>query len=389
MLVISLLLDSGVGDTSATVILSDKDVCELDPLWKSPKKWKHLRLKRELKQMVLRACGGSSLFLEASGDFFAAEPVELLVFKKSYPQMLLDQHLRYGWELLRYNLSDSDENWFLENKICMVDPKLSAQLLAGDHDRPELLQAALARLRSENKVLFVPVWGHAPPHWSLLVLQRQDLAENFSVKYLDSLSEKHEQCSVNAARLLSLLLPTEALPDRSPSGTRKSDECGLWVLANMLSICSGLLLEGPCARGSRGKLVLELMSELKGWLEQLSGEQSKLQKDLASKEKSLEKTLKANRIRTEKLAAKSAKDSEDFAKLVKLAKDLLSLNKEPDASDLSEEDKAKIEQVRLTGLGVCSRCHWQSGCLDCDPKKLERYLLNKLRLELGLPPKAA
>ncbi|CAE7200793.1 unnamed protein product, partial [Symbiodinium sp. CCMP2592] len=286
----------GVGDGCATVILSDKEVCEVDPLWQTPKKWKNMRLKRDLKQSILRACGGSSLFLEASGGFFAPQPVELLKFKKSYPQMLLDQHLRYGWELLRYNLSDSDENWFLENKICMVDPKLSGQLLAEDHDRPELLQTALDRLRSENKLLFVPVWGHSPNHWTLLVLQREDLSESFSVKYLDSLSEKHEECSVNAARLLSLLLPAETLPERSSSGTQKSDECGFWVLANMLSICSGLLLEGPCARGSRGKLVLELMSELKGFLAQLSGEQSKLDKELLGKEKDLEKTLKANRI---------------------------------------------------------------------------------------------
>ncbi|OLP78372.1 hypothetical protein AK812_SmicGene41464 [Symbiodinium microadriaticum] len=105
---------SGVGDASATVLLSDKEVCEVDPLWKSPKKWKNLRLKGDLKQMVLR----SSLFLESSGEFFAAEPLELLAFKKSYPQMLLDQ------------------------EVCVVDPKLSGQILAGDHDRPELLQAA-------------------------------------------------------------------------------------------------------------------------------------------------------------------------------------------------------------------------------------------------------
>ena len=46
------------------------------------------------------------------------------------------------------------------------------------------------------------------------------------------------------------------------------------------------------------------MSELKGWLQQLSGEQKKLEKELLAKEKDLEKTLKANRIRTEKLASK-------------------------------------------------------------------------------------
>ena len=236
----------------------------MDPVWKSPKKWKNLRLKRDLKQMVLRACGGSSLFLEAAGDFFAAEPLELLVFKKSFPQMLLDQHLRYAWELLRFNFSEPGTNWFMENKVCLLDPKLSAEVLAGKHIRPDLLQAALDRICSENKVIFAPIWGQAPQHWTLLVLQRQDLSESFSVKYLDSLSEKHENCSVNAARLLSLILPTEVLPERSPSGTQKADECGFWVLANILSICSGLNLEGPSARGSRGKLVLELMSELKG-----------------------------------------------------------------------------------------------------------------------------
>ena len=69
--------------------------------------------------------------------------VENLTFKKSYPQMLPDQHPRYGWELLRHNLSDSDENWFLDQKIYMVDPKLSGRLLAQDHPKSELLKTDL------------------------------------------------------------------------------------------------------------------------------------------------------------------------------------------------------------------------------------------------------
>ena len=138
----------------------------------------------------------------SSAGFFAPEPVENLKFKKSEPQMLLDQHLRngsqdrepkaaastasgkaapkrrsasyqtvgntlpaediqrfksfvtadknrkkpnrYGWELLRHNLSESDENWFLDQKIYMVDPKLSGQMRAGDHPKPEILKTALA-----------------------------------------------------------------------------------------------------------------------------------------------------------------------------------------------------------------------------------------------------
>ncbi|CAE7858711.1 unnamed protein product [Symbiodinium microadriaticum] len=55
-----------------------------------------LLLKRELKQTTLRSCGGSSLFLESasSAGFFAPEAVEILKFKKGYPEMLLDQHPR-------------------------------------------------------------------------------------------------------------------------------------------------------------------------------------------------------------------------------------------------------------------------------------------------------
>ena len=99
----------GVGDARATLLFPDTEACEVNPLRKTPKKWKPLRLKRELKQTTLRSCGGSSLFLESasSAGFFAPEAVEILKFKKGYPEMLmlLDQHLRYGSELLRHILT--------------------------------------------------------------------------------------------------------------------------------------------------------------------------------------------------------------------------------------------------------------------------------------------
>ena len=37
--------------------------------------------------------------------------------------------------------------------------------------------------------------------------------------------------------------------------------------------------------------------------------------------------------------------------------------------DLREIDRKKYEAVRASGLGLCSRCKWKSGCDSCDEEK--------------------
>ena len=39
-----------------------------------------------------------------------------------------------------------------------------------------------------------------------------------------------------------------------------------------------------------------------------------------------------------------------------------------------------LEQVALFGLGLCSKCRWQSGCSKCDPMKHLKYHLRKKKL---------
>ena len=41
--------------------------------------------------------------------------------------------------------------------------------------------------------------------------------------------------------------------------------------------------------------------------------------------------------------------------------------------DLREQDREIYEKVRGTGLGVCARCRWQSGCHSCDEVKAWGY----------------
>ena len=53
--------------------------------------------------------------------------------------------------------------------------------------------------------------------------------------------------------------------------------------------------------------------------------------------------------------------------------------------NLSEELKKHVLRVREQGLGVCSKCRWQSGCLACDGEKAWRWAVSK---ELGIQLRA-
>jgi hypothetical protein len=51
-------------------------------------------------------------------------------------------------------------------------------------------------------------------------------------------------------------------------------------------------------------------------------------------------------------------------------------------ADLRPELQARREKVEKYGQGLCSKCRWLSGCLQCDVKKAWAYCL---RVEMGLP----
>ena len=49
--------------------------------------------------------------------------------------------------------------------------------------------------------------------------------------------------------------------------------------------------------------------------------------------------------------------------------------------DLGEEQKAHYIKVKAEGLGICSKCRWTSGCMNCDVEKAWVYVL---KWQLGL-----
>ena len=49
--------------------------------------------------------------------------------------------------------------------------------------------------------------------------------------------------------------------------------------------------------------------------------------------------------------------------------------------DLRDEYRLKYEKVKAEGCGVCSKCRWTSGCMNCDAVKAWRYYVKQ---ELGM-----
>ena len=58
----------------------------------------------------------------------------------------------------------------------------------------------------------------------------------------------------------------------------------------------------------------------------------------------------------------------------------------PELSDLPLSSQQAIDKIKAAGdPGICSRCRYGAGCLSCSVAKAERYYLNLLRWDLGLP----
>ena len=115
-----------VGDKLEKTILKESDVEVCNKEWLRPVKWKSMVLSRYLKQNILSACGALKLWLEDSDDC-AAELLEEIKSKK--PQMLLDSHMLFGWELLRWHFSLPNADFFAVRNFFMLDPVLSGTWL--------------------------------------------------------------------------------------------------------------------------------------------------------------------------------------------------------------------------------------------------------------------
>ena len=387
---------TSVGDKLATLSVQASELVMVEPDWKKPLKWKSVVLSRTAKQEILREGGGILLKHELAAsehddaNFMCAEPVEVL--KPKTPQMLLNQHMFYGWSLIRWHFSgfcESEHVLFLDPLLvhCLSDPEVALKSSACSEAALSAMRKHCESVVSNAGAVFVPIFGQDPCiHWTLVVIL---LGTVRTVNYLDSKQDEHPECRRRAETILSILLPDKKLPAREDTEYQKSDDCGFWVLAFCVETLALLRNEGPRSRGLTRTLVTDIKTTLRSWLNVLFDEQQKFWKEQESEKKQEEANLKKAANKMTLLVKKKAGQSAELEELRALAENLINKGKEPTLADLPVEARLAIEEVSRVAYGICSRCRWSSGCLACSVKHAQRYHLNKLWATLGLPALSA
>ena len=98
------------------------------------------------------------------------------------------------------------------------------------------------------------------------------------------------------------------------------------------------------------------------------------QKEDEQKQKTKDQAAAEKEAKNLKFKNASEMHNKKQEQLELLAKELLSEKKVFDPlSNLSDMAKKEIERVSLTGVGVCSKCRFSSGCLKCDLNKCKEY----------------
>ena len=229
------------------------------------------------------------------------------------------------------------------------------------------------------KLILAPVC--MKDHWSLIAIYIDESKKQI-VKYFDSLQILCEQNLQLAQSILQTVRPdlkdqlngARANAAKQPAGTAV---CGCYVLHWMEQLCRHVIknesprsLGWPCFKAWSDKL-MKLMKALADTQHTLK----------ADAEKATAKEVKAA-AKAKSLAAKALKATKSKAIVEDLKKDAEAAFKAIPASkpcfeNLSSAAKAEVEHVRLSGIGVCSKCHWKSGCFKCSGDKALQYWLKK------------
>ena len=161
---------------------------------------------------------------------------------------------------------------------------------------------------------------------------------------------------------------------KQPQG---SAVCGCYVLHWMEQFCRHVIKnEAPCSLGwpcskawsDKVKKLMKAVADTKHTLQ-------------AEAEKTAAKELKAA-AKAKALAAKALKAMKGKALVEDLKKDAVASFEATPASkpcfeNLSPAAQAEVELVKVKGIGVCSKCHWSSGCFKCNGDKALQHWLKK------------
>jgi hypothetical protein len=322
-------------------------------------------------------------FCELSGNLFqppdlGASGIENIPdFPKD--EMLYDVHLQAGISFLVHE--------FQPEKVVILPPDFCMSLTLGlvggastsTHD--DLLK----RVVVGSSKFVMPIWGNQPPHWTLLAVDFHDDAVQV-VRYYDTLSKMNAACLQVAQHILQVLGYTAAISSTTNLQKQAGATCGLWVLVY-------LERELRASRGEGWSAAQWPQDAFKTWQSRLKGLVKALQDELLKVRVERVKNRTALEAQQQRLLKKTS--AENFKALhdniLKSAEEsaMKAAEHDPIYDKIPSEMKERLERLKKMSLGVCSKCRWSHGCLECDYTKARRYALRKLLEKEALDAAAA
>ena len=398
----------GMGKDEVQLVMEDDG----QPLWvkkayvaklkgdeKKNWKWPQLSISRFMKREMLLEAGLMSEDPDLQDE--SGEEVIVINDKEVEKHGVEVQTMALGWSLLRWFANGKSLNPLVG--IDWLHPCLSVSLLLGDEAPGTIpmdkVAQAIVKTFDEKKIYLVPI--SAGGHWTLMVLDlREGIRKEEQIRYYESLDHESQKSKETAEILLGKLLdlgivneeflnrPALARCNGAVRQKKGSNQCGAFVLAYMELEVAMALGYGPACSGwpwlsaqhwiqRMGKLGKQLVDEKAKNLKEIGQHEEKLKKQAAKMTKEREELAKA--------AEKELAKGNTINELQALAHKVVHESHCIQENELPDAYWTALDKIVHSGVGICSKCRYQSGCLACDENKLLGYFMRQEHKRTGRP----
>ena len=352
-----------------------------------------------LREQWLMECGfGSEIRLVE--ESFSASMEQL---KGKADVYVTTEQLTFFWSFTHWALEWPDGIEYIDPQLMWAWVNHDGEGEEGERDQQLKWRAMWQKLsRKGVKLMLMPLT--VSDHWTLLVVQCSSL----QVQYYDSLKFESESGWMVADMLLSKLkqealkeglehlqwLP-DVCPHRCNEALQGTLQCGYFVAWWMEEEVRELQGQGRWCRGWPN--AMQTRQSMQKVMANAVAASMKMQNDLQRLQDEDNNEIK-------KLFAAGILKAK-FASIAEMEKDLcasassdLAAGFKGEASDIAMHmmqdqtmeawaesisplllpaHQAKVQQVKETGIGICSKCRWESGCSECCWWKTVRYFRMK------------
>ena len=349
---------------SGTAFASADHVMLVSPSWK-PIHWKQFKqLARLDKQEILDAAGYIiKPFLDYDKEMESTPPAADIE--------LSDTHIMPSWGLIKWQYQVKAQD------LSVIDPEFSMKFFLKDHmamgasdDIQEgECRKELIKISKVSSTTLIPINANA--HWTLLVVFNGN-----QCSYIDTLKNESKECRRRAEVIAKITLGDETTLVRRNQVYKDGNQCGYYVISYMEQTAARKD-HGPASTGWPEESQKQWKIRYEKLHKQILSEHDKLHKEKKEQEKKAKqiKEQHEKKIQRAEEAIKKIKDHESKAYIA--AQEALTSGSQYFKIEMLSEN-AQIRILKASaGIGICSKCRWSSGCLECSGQHAFKYYMSK------------